>query len=84
MTRVILGNDVAQVQAADGRTWGANRPGRVFDVTDDVARDVVAVGGAVASMAGTTRRSVGYRCGGCGFGSYTRVCGRCGQECERE
>ena len=84
MTRVILGHDVAQVQSADGRTWGGNQPGRVFDVADDVARDVVKVGGTIASMAGTTRRSIGYRCSGCGFRPYTRVCGRCGQEAQRE
>jgi len=84
VTRVILGNDVAQVQSADGRTWGGNHPGRVFDVHDDVARDIVKAGGAIASTAGTTRRSVGYRCAGCGFGSYLPRCGRCGQECHRE
>jgi hypothetical protein len=84
VTKVILGHEVAQVQASDGRTWGGNHPGRVFDVADDVARDVVAVGGAYASLSGTTRQRIGYRCPACGFGSFTRTCGRCGQECHRE
>ena len=84
MTRVILGDTIAQVEEPDGRRWGGNQPRRVFDVSDDTARGVVAIGGAVCSMAGTTRQAVGFRCPSCGFGSYTRRCGRCGEECHRE
>jgi hypothetical protein len=84
VTRVILADTVAQVQDADGRTWGGNRPGKVFDVDPDTARGIVAIGGAECSMAGTARRSTGYRCPSCGFGSYLRRCGRCGEECHRE
>jgi lipopolysaccharide biosynthesis regulator YciM len=56
----------------------------VFEMHPADAAAAVKAGGAVASMAGVTRRSVGYRCGGCGFGSYTVTCSRCGGECTRE
>ncbi len=36
------------------------------------------------NLTGTSRRSLGYRCGGCGFGSFLRTCSRCGTTCERE
>lgn len=84
MTKVILGHDVAQVDGLSGRRYGGNTPGRVFDMTPGDAAAVVKAGGALASVAGTTRRGIGYRCGGCGFGAVTRICGRCGGECHRE
>lgn len=84
MTRVILANDVAQIDGLSGRRYGGNTPGRVFDMEPGDARAVVALGGAYASLAGVTRRGTGYRCPACGFGSYVRRCGRCGAECERE
>ena len=84
MTKVILSEAVAQVDTMSGRRYGGNTPGRVFDMDPADARDVVKLGGAYASVSGTTRRAIGYRCGGCGFGSWTRICGRCGRECHRE
>lgn len=85
MTKVILAHDIAQVDSPrTGTRYGGNTPGRVFDMDPADARDVVKLGGALASEAGTTRRALGYRCGSCGFGSYTRTCGRCGGTCERE
>lgn len=83
MTKVILGHDVAQLDVGRHR-YGGNTPGRVFDVTPVEARAVVAAGGAYASLAGATRRAVGYRCGACGFGSVVKMCSRCGEECVRE
>ena len=58
--------------------------GGVFEMGDAAARLAVKAGGAIASLAGTTRRSVGWRCGKCGFGSFLPTCGRCGAECQRE
>lgn len=83
MTRVILGHDVAQLDGLSGRRYGGNMPGQVFDVSPADARAVVRAGGALASVAGTVARSVGYRCE-CGFRSYVRRCSRCSKECERE
>ena len=85
MTRVILANDVAQVDGLTGRRYGGNTPGRVFDMHPADARAVVRLGGALAGI-GThaSARAVGYRCPACGFGSYLRRCSRCGAECERE
>lgn len=84
MTKVILGNDIAQVDAPSGRRYGGNMPGRVFDMTPSDAAAVVKLGGALASVSGTTRRAIGYRCGTCGFGSVVKRCSRCGGECHRE
>lgn len=58
--------------------------GGVFEMADSDARLAVLAGGAIASLAGTTRRSTGWRCKPCGFGSYLKRCGRCGAECVRE
>jgi hypothetical protein len=41
-------------------------------------------GGFYPSMAGTTRRDIGFRCADCGYGSYFKTCGRCGGACGRE
>ena len=84
MTRVILGNDVAQVDGLSGRRYGGNTPGRVFDMTPADARAVVKAGGALATVAGVVGRSAGYRCGDCGFASYVVNCSRCGGACGRE
>jgi hypothetical protein len=58
--------------------------GGVFEMGDAAAKLAVKAGGAIASLAGTTRRSTGWRCGACGFGSYLPRCGRCGADCQRE
>lgn len=83
MTKVILSDSVAQVDGLSGRRYGGNVPGRVFDMTPGDAAAVVKLGGAVASMSGTARRRLGWRCA-CGFGSFVRQCSRCGGECTRE
>lgn len=84
MTRVILANDVAQVDAPSGIRYGGNVPGRVFDMLPSDAAAVVKLGGVLASVSGTARRAIGYRCGACGFGSVVKRCSRCGGECARE
>lgn len=83
MTRVVLANDVAQIDVPSGRRYGGNRPGRVFDMDPADARAVVKAGGALASVAGVTRRAIGYRCA-CGFAPVVRRCSRCGGRAERE
>lgn len=84
MTKVILGDNISQIDGLSGRRYGGNVPGRVFDVTPEDARAIVKLGGAMASESGTTRRSLGYRCGDCGFGSFVVTCSRCGGTCARE
>ena len=58
--------------------------GGAFDMSDADAKLAVKMGGALASMAGATRRALGWRCPACGFGSFVKACSRCGTECERE
>jgi hypothetical protein len=84
VTKVILSNEIAQVDGLSGRRYGGNTPGRVFDMTPADAKAVVKLGGALASESGVTSRAVGFRCPDCDFGSFTRTCGRCGGTCERE
>ena len=84
MTRVILGDNIAQVDAPSGRRYGGNRSGRVFDMSESDAKAVVKLGGAYASVSGTTRRGLGWRCPDCGFGSFLKRCSRCQGECHRE
>ena len=79
-----MAHDVAQVDGVTGLRYGGNRPGRVFDMHPADAAAAVKAGGAVASLAGVTRRATGYRCGECGFGSYVATCSRCGGDCTRE
>jgi len=70
--------------ARGGRAHEENVRGGVFEMSESDARLAVKMGGAVASLAGTTRRMLGWRCPSCRFGSYLKRCGRCGAECERE
>jgi hypothetical protein len=93
MPKVILADGCQQIDspvsgtryyARGGRAFEGDVRGGVFEMSDGDARMAVRMGGAIASMAGSTRRSLGWRCAACGFGSFLRRCGRCGGECERE
>jgi hypothetical protein len=91
MTRVIVAEGCREVDSPSGRRYYAGRgdrkgymQGGSFDMDPADARLAVRMGGALASEAGTTRRSTGFRCGHCGFGSFLRQCSRCGGRCERE
>jgi hypothetical protein len=83
VTKVILSENIAQVDGLSGRRYGGNTQGRVFDMTPADAKAVVKLGGALASLSGTTRRRLAYRCA-CGFRPFVRRCSRCGGEAERE
>ena len=83
MTKVILSENIAQVDGLSGRRYGGNTQGRVFDMTPRDAAAVVKLGGALASLSGTTRRRLAYRCA-CGFRPFVRHCSRCGAEAVRE
>lgn len=93
MQRVILADGCQQVDSpVTGTRYYARGAsalegkvrGGVFEMSDTDARLAVKAGGAIASLAGTTRRRTGWRCPSCGFGSFLRICGRCQSECERE
>ena len=93
MTRVIVADGCQQVDspvtgtryyAKGARAFEGSVRGGVFDMAPVDAAMAVKMGGAIASEAGTSRRSLGWRCPSCGFGSFLRTCGRCGAECERE
>jgi hypothetical protein len=67
-----------------GRIYRRDRKG-LFDMPEAAARRTIALeGGQLPALSGHTRRSIGYRCGVCAFGSFYKLCSRCGGECERE
>lgn len=89
MTRVIFAEGCREIDAGGVRHYARGgekgyRQGGLFEMDDRAARLAVKAGGAIASLAGAVGRAVGFRCPACGFGSFTRVCGKCGTECERE
>jgi hypothetical protein len=93
MQRVIVADGCQQIDspvtgaryhARGARALEGSVRGGVFEMSDADARLAVRMGGAIASLAGTARRSTGWRCPVCTFGSYLRTCGRCGAECQRE
>lgn len=79
--RVEGGNQVATV--INGREYRANRG--YFEMDDrDVKAHLNASNLPTPSAAGPVGRRAGYRCTGCGFGTFFTTCGRCGGHCERE
>lgn len=55
-----------------------------FDMPDDHARIHLKAGNlAMPNLGGITRRALGYRCTGCGFGSFFATC-KCGAPCVKE
>jgi len=93
MTRVIVADGCQQIDspltgtryyARGAKALEGDVRGGVFEMSDADAKLAVRMGGAIASLAGTVRRGLGWRCPDCGFGSYLRRCGRCGADCERE
>lgn len=86
MTKVLFSEGCREFDAPSGRRYYAReyRQGGTFDVSPSDAKAMVQMGGAIASVAGSTGKQLGYRCPCCGFGSYLKVCGRCGGTCERE
>jgi len=77
---------VAGMEVKGAQTGQVTRyNGRVMDVQDPMHVKALRSEGAFpVSVAGGARKGIGYRCPGCGWGSYFTMCSRCGGECERE
>lgn len=77
---------VAGMEVKGAQTGHVTRyNGRIMDVQDPMHIKALRSEGAFpVSASGGARRSIGYRCGVCGFGSFIKTCGRCGGACERE
>jgi hypothetical protein len=89
MPRVIFAEGCREIDVGSVRHYARGgqkgyMQGGSFDMSPAAARVVVRAGGAIVSEAGTTSRSVGWRCPECQFGSFVKTCSRCGAECERE
>lgn len=78
------GHNVAEVDAPSGARYVKDPKSGLFDMSESDARALVKGGGFYPSLTGATRRSVGFRCTVCGFGTYVTTCGRCGAPCEKE
>lgn len=89
MPRVITAEGMREIDYGGRRYYsqggrrGYEQGGR-FDMPPEVAKVAVRMGGAIASLAGATRRQLGFRCPSCGFGSFFRRCSRCQADCEPE
>lgn len=77
------GSNVAEVDAPSGLRYAKDKQG-IFHMTPSDAALLVKGGGFFPSMAGPTRKTVGYRCEDCGFGSFVTTCSRCGGACVKE
>ncbi|MFC5184375.1 hypothetical protein [Actinomadura harenae] len=71
-----------QVDGLTGRRYTARNG--VFEMSQRDGRALVAEGGFLPSLSGSTSVTTGYRCEVCQFGSFFRRCSRCGGDCERE
>lgn len=71
-----------EIDGPSGRRYNFRKG--IQDVHPRDAAAIVAYGGFIPSMAGTTRRGIGFRCEDCGFGSYFTTCSRCGGRAVRE
>jgi hypothetical protein len=89
MPRVLIAEGCREVDFGGVRHYARGgqkgyQQGGSFDMSPAAARQAVKIGGAIASEAGTTSRTIGWRCPSCQFGSFVKTCSRCGAECERE
>lgn len=89
MTRVIVAEGCRELDAGGVRHYARGGQkgylqGGSFDVADSAVKGIVAIGGAVASLAGTAASGTGWICRACGFRAWIRTCSRCGGECERQ
>lgn len=77
---------VAGMEVKSAQTGRTTRyDGRVVEVTNPQhAKALLDQGAFPASLSGQTRRSVGYRCDDCGFGSFFSTCSRCRGTCSKE
>jgi hypothetical protein len=80
MSRLLSPDDAVKgVTIAGGPRYG----GTVVDVTNPRhARMLKEAGYVQGAISGAPIRG-GWRCTDCDFGSFFKVCGRCGGECER-
>ena len=71
-----------EIDAGDGRRYDFRKG--IQDVSPQAAKEIVAAGGFLPSMSGTTRKQVGFRCQSCGFGTFFSACSRCGGHAVKE
>jgi hypothetical protein len=81
---------MARICMPQGSVAGIDHPraGRIHarrgiaDVPDDIARDLIRYDGCFP-VAGKPLGAQGFICRSCGFHGYFKLCGRCGDCCER-
>lgn len=72
-----------EIDGITGRRYRA-RGGVFEDMHPADAKALVELGGAPCSLSGATRKGLGFRCPSCGFGTYFKICSRCGDNTVRE
>jgi hypothetical protein len=71
-------SNCVEIDGPSGRRY--NFRSGMANVSDRDAKAIVAEGGFIPSLAGTSSAGVGYPCQTCGFRSYFRRCSRCKTE----
>lgn len=74
--------ECVEIDGVTGRRYNFRKG--IADVHPSDAKAIAEFGGFIPSMTGVTSRGLGYRCIECGFGSFFRVCSRCGGQAARE
>lgn len=73
---------VREVDGVSGRRY-RSRDG-AYEMSPADAKALVSIGGFLPSLGAAFARATGFRCTGCGFGSFFRRCSRCGGDCHKE
>lgn len=72
-----------EVDGPSGKRYTAK--GGFFEMSDRDGKALAAAGGFIPGMtSGSARAHVGFRCTSCDFGSFFKVCSRCGGQAVRE
>lgn len=81
--RVMLDKNAREIDGVTGRRY-RSQSGGIFDMHKADAKALVELGGAVCSLGPVSKSRHGYRCPVCNFGSWFRICSRCGAQTLRE
>lgn len=75
----MLDRNAREIDGLSGRRYHA-QGGGIFDMDKADARALVELGGAVCGLGPACKSRLGFRCPDCGFGSWFRICSRCGAQ----
>lgn len=84
MARVLGAEGLVEIDTPSGYRRHRDKDG-TFHLNQRDANALKAIGGyIVPDMGPAVKRSEGYRCESCGFGSWFKKCSQCGADCVKE